>query len=219
MGLLVAASDVFGASEGYEFRGVRVSDAETRSGGRPDTNPNPFRRTVKVHFQVAWEADRFPGTRLCEWTVYDTSGEVIGRSTSTLTSMESSQDSVYKEMQVERGRKLGESSVACEPRRLDDPSGTFEFSDVSILTPSASLASDFDVIFTHAWYGDGGPTPQRCEIDIIDKSGNLLFTSVRNFHSVDASPMSSNFSLEAPEEFQGYDYESASATIRCAPIN
>lgn len=217
VGLFMGGTDVFGSSHGYEFRNLNVSDAATSNIRQPDKNPS--QREVRVDFQVSWQADSFPGTRLCEWIVYDSSGDIIGRSTSTLTSMEATQDPVYKDMQVEPGRELGESSVTCEPRRLDDPSGTFEFSDVSVQTPSASLASDLDVLFSHAWHGDGTPTPQRCEIDIIAESGERLFTSVRNFHSVGTAPMSSNFSLEAPQAFTDYDFTSATATIRCAPIS
>lgn len=217
VGLFFVGTDVFGASDGYAIRALKASDAETSNNvAQLDEDP---RRRVRVHFQVSWQGDRFPGTRLCEWAVYDTSGEVIGRSTNTLTSMEVTQDWAYKEMHVEPGRELGESSVTCEPRRLDDPSGTFEFADVSIRTPSASLASDLDVLFSHTWHGDGTPTPQRCEIDIMDRSGKQLFTSVRNFHSVGSAPMSSHFSLEAPQGFEDYDFTSATANIRCTPFN
>lgn len=212
---LFLAPQVFATSDGYRIQVVGVSKT---SENPPVANTDPSRERVNVHFEVSWEPGGFPGTRLCEWTVYGPQGEPIGRATSTLTSMESNEDEIYKQMYVEAGRKIGGSRVVCEPERLDDPSGRFEFSQIATRAPSSNLASDMDVMFTHAWHGDGMPTPQRCEIGIFDESGTLLFTSLRNFHSVGADSMSSNFSIEAPPEYKGENLSSTSAAIRCKPI-
>lgn len=208
------APRVFAGSDGYELDVLGVAEVDA-----PAAEQSEDRQGVKVRFEVAWDKeDGFPGTRNCEWTVFNESGDVIGRTSSTLTSMEAVPDAIYKEMFVEAGERVGNAAISCDPTRLDNPAGSFEFSGVHVVTPSSNQASDLDVFFKHGWTGGGLPTPQKCEIDVFDESGELLFKSPRNFHSVGIESRSSNFSIEAPEEFKDYDFSSTTAGIRCSAI-
>lgn len=200
-----------GPQQGYDIRVLGVER-------NPRAAENASENAAKVRFEVSWPNRDFPGTRNCEWLIFDDSGRVIGRDYGTLTSMESTPDGIYRDMDVEPGAHIDRAQISCDSARLDDPSGSFSFTDIRIVRPASNAAADMDVFFTVSWAGNGTPTPQTCDIVVMDQSGNFLFKATHGFHSVGTEPVETNFSIEAPAAAKETVADAASAEISCSPI-
>jgi len=194
-------------NRGYAFDHLRVT--READPGRPEH--------ARIHFAPRWAGQEYPGTRACTWTVTDSRGNVLGQATSNLTSIGATSDDIYTDMDIPRGTSPQNVSVSCGDR-LDDPSGSYAISGISVSQPSLTYGSDLDVFFDYQWNGSGLPTPQNCDIAINDSSGNTLFTSNRGFFGAGTEPRTSSFSVEAPPEAKDRLSEASSAAISCAPV-
>ncbi|HZD04311.1 MAG TPA: hypothetical protein VE173_05320, partial [Longimicrobiales bacterium] len=75
------------------------------------------------------------------------------------------------------------SSVECGSSRLDDPAGSYEFTNLKI---SPSGEREVAVAFNYLWRGEAEPVPQTCTVEVRDGAGVGLGETRFNFLALDA---------------------------------
>lgn len=164
---IMSSSSAQGKASGYSFSDIRVMEATD-----PVTGAVLMNQAV-LSFDYEWVTEEYPGTRSCEWTIFNSEGSVIGSRTDLMTAQANSGVDLTSRVDIV-GKPVG-AAVRCDERRYDDPSGSFAVSRVD-LVPSkwggAALAIDAN------WQGSGVPSAQECTAELVTTTGQPISRSL-----------------------------------------
>lgn len=203
------------ALDGYILSDFRVSLEA------PDVHELPTEeKAIRIEYAIAWETNEFPGWRSCTFQVLTQDGVPIAEKTLELFDLTPEPSQVATLVNIPTSLlEAGPPErvdVNCLPGRLDDPNGSYSFSDIAVdrrpLSPTDLRT--FAVTVDTRWQGAGIPSPQECQIDVYGREGRL-FTSETNF--VDGSGQSSGLELTIQSD-QDITAEPITAEISCQPL-
>ncbi len=207
---VIIGSAALGQNTGYTFRNISVGYGTDPITKEIDTS------SAALVYDLGWQSLEFPGTRLCTFRVRDAAGAIIGERTGNFTALEPQKGAGTH---MPTSGSPSSADVSCGDARVDDPGGTFRFSDISVAHVQ-TLSGDLDpkrvaLSFSAEWAGTGYPATQQCNVTVYGQSGSALLTNDFTFtSSSDRIPAATKhlvYSSDLPEP-------PASADLDCRPF-
>ncbi len=201
-GVCFAAS---GGGSAYNFTNVSI-------GAEPDPVTGvPLPGHARVHYDVSWAGESFPGGHRCLWRLYDANGELVGEAERYLTSLEPVSSRLYTDVDV--AGSPATVDITCDSVRLDDPDASVAIRNIRVAA-SMQPGKKVDVLFDYTWEG-GSAGAQTCIVSARDEQGNVLMQRSSNFVPGEAAGrwLSSSFWLDGAHDLR----QVRTADISCHP--
>lgn len=179
------------SESGYRFFDVSVQ------------SPSSEENVAVMRFSYNWADGVSPGVRRCTFSVYSANGIEIGSTTSRLATTRQSNADVPVEVPLTTDSNPASAEIECG-KRLDDPSGSYTFSDVQVSTPSEVHFSEIAMSYDAVWTGTGEvPGMAMCVFRVYDAAGNLLIEDQASFFVETSTITDGEHWIQAPEGFVG----------------
>lgn len=195
----------------YEFGDIRIDR---------DPVPHDLEPSVGVSYTVAWATSEFPGTRSCRISVTDEAGVLVGVKVVTLTAAEPRPMPGQTRVPLLEGRSRNEAaraSVTCSGDRLDDATGSYQFSDIRV-SRAPQYEGDhrtFELGFDSTWHGTGMPGTETCTARFLGAGGTKLWSWEFTFSNARGTINDSSVRVEAPRDIAETPDRAA---ISCRPL-
>lgn len=174
--------------------------------------------TAVMNFDYQWTTSEFPGVRECSFFMYGDTGEIVGERTRHFAVTKPAGRST-SELEVSVSGAASSATIDCGPR-LDDPAGSYTFTNVRIIEPEGPGAEEVREVLIKAdaeWTGRGTTAGvAECRKMVFGGDGQEMLAETTTFSAESDENQPSRavvFTLMLPKEVQ----RPSSADVDCIP--
>lgn len=198
----IAKEDGVHRTGGFEFRNIAIVAGGESEGDEPDWG------NARLKYDTGWAGEDFPGTKVCTWNIYG-GGEQIGSVRFSLTVMEKVSSRATTDISLTG--MPDDVQVTCEGDRLDNPSGTYVITDISVSEDYSR--EDLTVVsFSFEWTGLTLPPVAECDVKLLAPSGEVVASTTPR---MTGQGPSASFLVTEPDDMAE---EPSSAEVSCTPL-
>lgn len=196
------------AAGSYVFDNIEVG---------PEPHPvteEPIPGHARIHYDVSWANDVFPGKQRCVYRVYDPSGSVVGEAERYLTSLEpQSTGRIYTDVDVTGPAARAE--IACDGFRLDDRNASVSIRNAHV-NHTGQPGRDVEVAFDFS-SETSAVGAQSCTIRARNEQGEITTETTATLVPGDANAGTWHKSVFAVPRAERQSWQSAD--IDCRPYS